>query len=684
MNGNRITAALARLLAFALALMAGAAAHAQLPPDGRPAIAAALVAETSAPSRGGTVQLAITMQPQPGWHGYWLNPGEAGVPPRIEWTLPDGVAAGPLRFPTPKPLIVGGIMNYVFEGPYAHLLTVTVPAGLSGTIPLRAHFEWLACTDEVCVPEEGDLALDLPVGDGAADAARLAEFDGYRAALPLPLDGAGTAAVENGRLRLAFPLPGVDAAGAYFFPAEDERLTYSAPQTASRAGDLLLLETAAAGAAQPVSGVLRLADGRGFAVRAAPGAVPRADSGGGSSGGGVLATTALAFLGAVLGGLLLNVMPCVFPILSLKALSLARAGGDGRSARTEALGYTAGAVAMAALLGGVLLALRAGGEAAGWAFQLQNPFVVFALLLLTVAITLNLAGLFELPTIGGRFGGEGSSGWRGAFATGALATFVATPCTGPFMGAALGALLVLPPLAAMAIFVGLGLGLALPFLLLGFVPALRRRLPKPGPWLDRFRRVLSLPMAATTVALAWILGRQTGVDGMALGLAAAVLLGVALWAWGARQRAGGRARWTAWVPAAAAVALAAVLPAGGSAPATAAASPLAAQPFSEARLSELREGGKPVFVYFTADWCVSCKVNEKAAIDRVEVGNAFARAGVATLVGDWTNADPAIGRFLAAQGRTGVPLYLFYRPGVPAPEVLPQLLTPGRLTSLVE
>ena len=664
-----------RLFVFLLALLAGGAAHAQLPTPGRNAIAAALVAEGSAPRAGGTVQLAVTMQPEPGWHGYWMNPGEAGVPPRISWTLPAGVRAGTLQFPTPKPLLIAGIMNYVYEGPYAHLVTLHVPPGVTGTIPVRAHFQWLACTDEVCVPEEGRLALDVPVGDGAADPVRRAEFDRYRAALPLPLDRAGTAAVADGRFRLALPLPGVDAAGAYFFPAEDGRLSYSAAQVPSRAGDLLLIETGAEGAAQPVSGVLRLADGRGFAVRAEAGAVPRADAKGGGA-RGVLATTALAFLGAVLGGLLLNVMPCVFPILSLKALSLARAGGDERSARAEALGYTAGAVAMAVLLGGVLLALRAGGEAAGWAFQLQNPSIVFALLLLTVAITLNLAGLFELPSLGGRLSGEGN-----AFATGALATFVATPCTGPFMGAALGALLVLPPAAAMAIFVGLGLGLALPFLLLGFVPALRRRLPKPGVWLERFRRVLAVPMAATAVALAWVLGRQVGVDGMALGLAAAVLLAAALWAWGVRQPDGATARWTTWVPAALSVALVAALPNGGATPA-ATATPLGAQPFSEARLAQLQGERRPVFVYFTADWCVSCKVNEKTSIDRPQVAAAFRRANVATLVGDWTNADPAIGRFLAAQGRTGVPLYLYYRPGSQMPEVLPQVLTPGRLTAL--
>jgi thiol:disulfide interchange protein len=272
---------------------------------------------------------------------------------------------------------------------------------------------------------------------------------------------------------------------------------------------------------------------------------------------------------------------------------------------------------------------------------------------------------------------------QGAFWTGALAAFVATPCTGPFMGAALGAALVLPTMVSLAIFAGLGLGLALPFLLLGFLPALRRRLPKPGPWMARFRRLMSVPMFLTALALAWILGRQAGVDGMALGLAAAMLLALALWWVGRRQ---GKPR--AWLPVApavlAAVAAALLIPAAATGPATASAQQgaLSSEPFSEARLAALRQEPRPVFVYFTADWCVTCKVNEKGALDRAQVAEAFAEKQVAVLVGDWTRGDPAIGRFLEKHGRSGVPLYLYYEPGKPV-EILPQVLTPSRLVSLV-
>jgi thiol:disulfide interchange protein len=384
--------------------------------------------------------------------------------------------------------------------------------------------------------------------------------------------------------------------------------------------------------------------------------------------------------GAVLGGLLLNVMPCVFPILSLKALSLAKGGGDEAAARKDALAYTAGAVLICVALGAAVLALRAGGATAGWAFQLQDPRVILLLLLLVTAIALNLAGLFELPSVG--LGGALASagGASGAFWTGALAAFVATPCTGPFMAAALGAALLLPVPAALAVFAGLGLGLALPFLILGFVPAARKRLPKPGPWMNRLRHILSVPMFLTALGLAWILGRQSGVDGMALGLAAALLLGLTLW-WVGQQHGDGRG-WLRLAPAAAALAAGLLLLPVGN-PAQATASPLAGEPFSEARLAELRAQGRPVFAYFTADWCITCKVNEKAVLQREEVSRAFAQKKVAVLVGDWTGGDAAIGRFLESHGRSGVPLYIHYQPGS-APEILPQVLTVSRVVSLTK
>ncbi|MDE0946329.1 MAG: thioredoxin family protein, partial [Sphingobium sp.] len=383
--------------------------------------------------------------------------------------------------------------------------------------------------------------------------------------------------------------------------------------------------------------------------------------------------------GALLGGLLLNIMPCVFPILGLKVMKLAKAGGDERVVRREALAYTAGVIMTCLALGGALLALRAAGTAAGWAFQLQDPRIILGLLLLVTLIAFNLAGLFDFRAIGGGDQLAGKGGLVGSFWTGALVAFVATPCTGPFMAAAMGAALLLPLAAALAVFAGLGLGLALPFLLLAYLPALRRRLPKPGAWMGRLQKTLAIPMFLTALGLAWLLGQQRGVSGMTIGLGAALTLALLLWWLGMRQRAGrGGGLVTALLGMGLLVGAVFTLPT--QAPAAVASADHIA--FDAAKLASLRAANKPVFLYFTADWCLTCKANEAAAIDRAETRARFEQGGVTVMVGDWTNADPAITRFLEAQGRSGVPLYLWYAPGREA-RVLPQLLSVATLTDLV-
>ena len=679
------------LAAMLSVLLPVPAADAQVAQPRENAIIASLISESAVVAPGQTVTLALMMRPAKGWHGYWKNPGDSGMETQIAWELPAGLTAGPIQYPVPDRLIVGGLMNYVYEGDYAQLIDVRVPATVApGTwLPIRARIDYLACTEEVCVPETANVAVDLRASSSPGAKANRALFDSFRQALPKPLGSPARFEPVGDRFRLAVPLPaGVELGDPYFFPLIDGALDYSAEQTFSRSGDTLIVETAAAsnaGSLDAVEGVLKLGEGMGLSLKAMPGAVPAGKAPLASESAAVDSATVLAaLLGALVGGLLLNIMPCVFPILSLKALSLAKAGGDESAAKREALAYTAGAVVICLALGAALLALRAGGAAAGWAFQLQDPRIILLLLMLITAVALNLAGLFELPavTVGGKLAGRGGVG--GAFWTGALAAFVATPCTGPFMGAALGAALVLPTAAALAVFAGLGLGLALPFLLLAFVPALRRRLPKPGPWMARFRRLMSVPMFLTALALAWILGRQAGVDGMAIGLAAAMLLALALWWVGRRQ--GGQGAWLPLVPAAvAAVAAMLLVPTAAPGPAAAtatASSLLKSEPFSETRLAALQQEGRPIFVYFTADWCVTCKVNEKGALERAQVADAFAKKQVAVLVGDWTRGDPAIGRFLAEHGRSGVPLYLYYEPGKPV-EILPQVLTPSRLVSMV-
>ncbi|MBW4329772.1 thioredoxin family protein [Stakelama sp. CBK3Z-3] len=651
-------------------------------------IAMRLIAETDRPAPGGDVTIAFAARPQPGWHGYWKNPGDAGVPPRADWTLPDGVSAAPLEYPVPQRLMISGIMNYVYEGPFALLTTLHIPDGLSpgSALPVSVKLDYLVCTHEICVPESATLSTRLTIGDGSVPPGRRARFDRWRRALPRPLGAEATFATDADGLRLSVPFPAEAtlAKDAYFFPLTDGVIDYSAPQRLMRKGDRLIIATRAGGAAgELLRGVLKTGAGSGFTLEARAGAVAAISSD--EPAGFDWATLFAALGGAVLGGLILNIMPCVFPILSLKALGLARAGESETKARGEALAYAGGVVLTCLALGGLLLGLRAGGLAAGWAFQLQNPQVIAFLLLLVTAIALNLAGLYEfsMPALAGRFASATPGGGKGgAFATGALAAFVATPCTGPFMGAALGAALVLPWYAALAIFAGLGIGLALPFLAIGFVPAIRRRLPRPGAWMETLRHILSVPMFATALALAWILGRLAGADGMALGLGAALFFALGLWWTGWRQR---RGKVRAFVPTlmlgmGAVAALFAIT----RAPATAASGQtrLGAQPFSEARLAALRSDGRPVFAYFTADWCLTCKVNEKAAIETNAVADSFAKNNVAVLVGDWTDGDPELGRFLEAHHRAGVPLYLWYAAGAGEPRVLPQVLTPSLLAAL--
>jgi thiol:disulfide interchange protein len=371
--------------------------------------------------------------------------------------------------------------------------------------------------------------------------------------------------------------------------------------------------------------------------------------------------------------MLLNLMPCVFPILALKAMHLAKAGGDERAARRDALAYAGGAVVGTGALGGLLLAIRAGGAEAGWAFQLQDPRAIVVLLLLATAITLNLLRVFELPVLAGEHNPKGS------FGTGALAAFVATPCAGPFLGAALGTALLLPLYGSVAVFAALGLGLAIPFLAVAFVPALRKRLPKPGLWMVRLQRFLAIPMAATAVGCLWLLYRQAGSDGLMIGLGAVFWLAICLRTFGNSQKGRVSKGWGSGALVFAAVVLSGSLFQISEQRGIPANVPLGAEAWSEAAVEKYRAEGKPLLVYFTADWCLTCKVNESAAIERGATRDAFAKAGVTVLVGDWTNGDPAITRFLESRGRAGVPLYLWYEPGK-EPEELPQLLTPGMLT----
>ncbi len=669
------------VIALAAMLLLALPAAAQDPMPGKARfgdknIAVELYAEGQ-PVEGKEWLLALRFMPSaPEWHGYWSNPGDAGEGMRLNLDLPPDWEMGEARYPVPRKLVISGLMNHIYEGPYTVLVPVRPgPSVKSFAGPVKAHVEYLACTDQICVPQ--DAVLEAKAGG---------DFARWRAGVAPLLDARASFAISGKTLRVAIPLPASMALGdPHIFVANKQLVAYAAPQVFRRVGDLLIaeipLDSYGTGKAESLSGILAFGDkgasGGGFRFTAALGNVP---TGGEIVSGPKDVTTPplwTLIFGAFVGGLLLNIMPCVFPILSLKAIALARAGESEAKARAEGIAYTAGVVLACLALGGLLLALRAAGEQVGWAFQLQEPGVVVALLVLAAAITANFAGLFELPTISMSMGGDRT----GAFATGLLAAFVATPCTGPFMAAALGAALLLPVPQALLLFALLGLGLALPFLLLGFVPPLRRMLPKPGAWMDRFRKIMAIPMALTALALLWL---TVQLGGRPFGLIALVMVFgilIALFVVGRLQR-GGKMAWPAFALVAAPfVAFAAIaLPSVYQGErAEAASSILDAQAFSADALAKARASGTPVFVYFTADWCLTCKVNEASSIERESTRAAFEKAGVVTIVGDWTRRDETITRFLTEQGAAGVPLYLWYAPGASTPQQLPQVLTPELL-----
>ncbi|MCL6249644.1 thioredoxin family protein [Altererythrobacter sp. KTW20L] len=679
------------VLALLIAALAQPAAAQQLRENN---IAADLVAE-GAPVAGETLTVALHFRPKDGWHGYWSNPGDAGLGMQLDWDLPEGWQAGEPQYPVPHKLTLAGLMNHVFKGDYAVLVPIVVPAGavVDSRRPITLDAEWLACTDQICVPEGAQLTLRYPQADGGAN-----PFDGWRAALPPMIDTQARFSVAGDRLRIAIPLPAsMDLANLHVFVgqdrmAADRHMAYAAEQSFFRDGDLLVAEVplialnlppnstqAAFDPLQQVTGILAFgAPANGVRFEAVPGEVP---TGGERISGSAPVTAPLwtLILAALAGGLLLNLMPCVFPILSLKAMTLVRAGEGEVQARRDALAYTAGVVLACMAIGALLLVLRAGGQQIGWAFQLQEPGVVVALLVLAAVITANFAGVFEVPSLSVSGNGGGGS----SFATGLLAAFVATPCTGPFMAAALGAALLLPPEQAMLLFAVLGLGLALPFLALGYVPALRSRLPKPGPWMNTFRRVMAIPMGLTALALLWLLTRLGGREFALVALVVTVGVLIALAVTGLLQRRG-KLAWPAFGLIAAPFALAGafILPAvyaqaepGGG------ASILSPVNYSEAALAEARASGQPVFLWFTADWCVTCKVNESVAIERESTKDSFEVAGVVAMRGDWTLRNEEITRFLTEQGVAGVPLYMWYPADGPG-EQLPQVLTPQMLADL--
>ena len=825
----------APLLSFVLLFLAGAigatGARAAIPatadlaavsgPHRGDHVVAELVADRTELRPGEPWRIGLKLRHDPGWHTYWRNPGDSGLPTQFEPGGPEGSRFGPIVWPLPERLAIGPLANYGYEGEVVLAREATVPDGLQGQARFEVHAQWLICR-EVCIPGEAKLALELPVVAGpsasgptpwSADRTR---FDEARAQAPDPAQARVVAArMDAGHLLLDLP-EGLVAERVEFFPyfegvvvpAADQRL-YAAGTSARQrldvavaadapplpsldadlraglivadgkplevrlepvealapAGSLVSVASVrqpspgAGGAAQSSSGRGGLLSSLGAGTSANPPGVgvPGSGTADGSAGGlgsgnaGAASAAAVstpltslfvALGSALIGGLLLNLMPCVFPVIGLKVLSFANAAEPATTRRRHAFAFAAGVILFLVLLAGLLLVLRMLGQSVGWGFQLQSPLFVAAMALLFVLIALNLFGVFEigarLTTI--QSGGEGS--W-GHFWAGAVAVLVATPCTAPFMAGAIGFTLGAGAFETLAIFVALGVGMAFPYVLFGLVPALLRWLPKPGPWLEGFRQLLGFPMLATAAWLAWVLMLQTGADGGLRLLAAAVLVGFAAWLHGRNQRRGGkgagRRGWALASTLALVIGVAgaawqlrmidrladeplAVADGSGAAGGAddgstgggstrggstrggeagngqagsasradgaggrnAAATSVGWQPWSTAAVDAARAAGRPVFVDFTAAWCISCQANKKLVLEREGIRQAFIAADMVALRADWTRADPAITAELARHGRNGVPLYLYY----PArssggPRILPELLTTDIVLSAI-
>ncbi|MBO0735201.1 MAG: thioredoxin family protein [Alphaproteobacteria bacterium] len=688
--GLRIAKSCKGIWAVALVsvLLAAWSSRADEPPPPEDLVKAGLVAETASVAGGATLWVALHLEVKKGWHIYWRNPGDSGLPTEINWKLPPGFSAGRIHWPVPEHFVQNGIGNYGYAGTTDLLIPITAPAALAAgqAAPLGAEVSWLACAD-ICIPGAASLRLSLPVAARSApDPAVAPLFAAARRKLPVaaPFETRFTVSPHDFRLLVpAAALAGLREPAATFFPKGESLIDAAAEPRIDRLRDglELLLPKASAGAATPATldGVLLLrgADGteRAFQISANPGPPAQAKRG--------LAWWQ-ALLLAFAGGVVLNAMPCVFPILSLKLLSLA---GQARGQRAEQLVhgliYTAGVVVSFAALGGALIAFRASGQALGWGFQLQSPAFVALLAYLFFALGLSLSGALEL---GGSLAGAGRrlagrSGLAGSFFTGVLATIVATPCTAPYMGAALGFAVLAPTALAIGIFLMLGLGLAAPYLVATLFAGWRRVLPKPGKWMEFVKQLLAFPLYGTVAWLVWVLIQQVGPGEVFGALFGLVLVAFAAWLYGQTRPASTliRSLGTGFAVAgtAAAIFLAASLTptGGGTAPALAAAHDgLNYEPFSTRRLSALKAEGKPVFVNMTASWCITCLANERVALDSEAVRKAFTERGVVPLKGDWTNQNPEITQFLQQFGRSGVPLYLFY-PGKGEPIVLPQLLT---------
>ena len=692
---QRVTVALLGLLALA-------GAHAA-PLVKTEHVEAQLVTEkaTAEPGKPATVGLKLRMAEH--WHTYWKNPGDSGLPTRIQWILPEGWKAGEIQWPYPKPLPIGPLMNYGYEDEVVLLAELTPPASAKpGEYPVKAKAEWLVCKD-VCIPEKGelDIAIRVAASTPAPEPRWMAHIERARNMLPVAAPGwTFTSALQGGNLvvRMVPPAGAKAPASIAFFPEREQLIEPAAPQKLTREGDAVRIEMKLAD--PPPAGV---AEVKGVAVADAgwPGiprkaidvrapvssAMPAAAAGsmGSPPGGNAAGTSTLAALAfAFIGGILLNLMPCVFPVLGIKVMGFVEhAHGDARAMRLQGWIFSAGVVLSFLVLAGIMLALRAGGTQLGWGFQLQSPAVVASLAALFFVLALNLSGVFEWGAFAQSLTSNLSAQGRyaDAFLAGVLASIVATPCTAPFMGAAVGFTLTQSAALALAVFALLGVGMAVPVLALAHFPKLLKRLPRPGAWMETFKQVLAFPLYATVAWLSWVLGAQAGNDAVLALLAGLILIAMGAWMYGRWEH--DERPWRAAVAAILAAAGVLVAWPGPPAATTHSASPVARagelpwDEWSPGKVAAHTAAGRAVFVDFTAAWCVTCQVNKRIALHDADVVREFGVRGVVPLRADWTRQDPRITEALSALGRNAVPVYALYLPGESAPRLLPELLTPS-------
>lgn len=716
------------LLVFVLAPFLGHAARAA---ESLPVITAhdtaTLVTDRDRASPGETLGVGLRLQLKPGWHTYWLNPGDAGEAPRLETDAAGALTgqASRILFPTPVRISEGGLMSYAYTGdvllPQELHLSGPVSGDTSGHVTLKAHAEWLVCA-ATCVPEHGDFTVMLPV-DRAPVSNVSANQDPRDRASPSPAvrgDASPQAGLFHDALQ-ARPVPSPFRASvspdgvfelegqglsprsvhkAWFMPSASGVIDQVAPQKLATAPGRISLDLRwVEGAEKPhdLSGIVVLQDDAGQQTPLWIDAPLSAGSAGAGGSGAApvdaqdaaheaLAPSLLRMLVfAFAGGLILNLMPCVFPVLAMKAFSLARLGGSARRAQIgSALAYTLGVMGSFAALGAAMIVLRGVGSAAGWGFQFQSPVFVIGVAWLLVAMALNLLGVFEVTL--GRLGQDvvPRHGPWGDMLTGLLAVVVATPCTAPFMGAAIAGALGGPAWSGMIIFLAMGLGLAAPYLAIATIPVLARHMPKPGAWMAVLKQALAFPLLATSVWLLWVACIQRGAMIVPIALGGAVGIGLAGWLFGLAQRRAMIAGGSAAVTTGRILSVLVLVLVGAAlwqvpqevAPPMRGGDGTAekAVPYSPEKLAALRKEGKPVFIDMTAAWCITCMVNERVALQKAPVQKAFAEKGIVYMKGDWTNRDPSISAFLRDHGRDGVPLYVYYAPHRDG-AILPQILT---------